>query len=638
VVLVVAFASCAREPSSAPVFHDAPVVLISIDTLRSDRLPAYGYTAGATPAIDRLRRDGILAARAYTHAPLTLPAHVSLLSGLLPPDHGVRDNLGYAVPATVALLPQILGTAGYSSGAAVSAAVLRRSSGIAAGFETWDEPGGGEGLATDRAERPGAETLQAIEPWLRRVAASGGERFFLFFHLYEPHAPYRPPPPFADRFASPYDGEVAAADAAVGALLGSLDALDVYDRALIILLSDHGEGLGDHGEQEHGVFLYREALQVPLLLKLPGARRAGTTIEAPAQLIDVAPTVLALLGVEAPANLAGRSLLELDANAPPASRGDRTGAAARQLYAETFYPRLHFGWSELRSIIAGNLHFIEAPIPELYDLAADPAERVLVLDRERAAARALRAALEQIPRTIAEPVAESSETERRLAALGYLGGGKAGEGGSLPDPKTRLADLERLEESIADRAALDEGLAAAAAGNHDRAISLLEPIAQRGDGAAMVALATAFSDAGRQREARAWVERALATDDRDARAHETLGLLLLRDGRAAAAVDPLRRATTLDAGRANPWNLLGVALERGARDHAGAIRAWQRALEIEPDRFDVLFNLATVAADHGDLEIARASFARFVAEAPPAAWGDELPRARERLRSLGGAP
>ena len=192
--------------------------------------------------------------------------------------------------------------------------------------------------------------------------------------------------------------------------------------------------------------------------------------------------------------------------------------------------------------------------------------------------------------------------------------------------------------SIADRAALEAGLAAAAAGDRERAIALLEPLAQRGDGAAMVALATTLSDAGRQREARAYVERALAADERDAMAHETRGLLLLREGHTAAAVDPLRRATTLDPDRANAWNLLGVALERGAGDHAGALAAWQRALDLAPDRFDVLFNLATVAADSGETEIARASFARFVAEAPPRPG---RPSCRERASACarsGGAP
>jgi arylsulfatase A-like enzyme/Flp pilus assembly protein TadD len=634
-LLAIAGSSCGGDRSRPPVFHDASVVLISIDTLRSDRLPAYGYTAGSTPAIDRLRRDGILVARAYTHAPLTLPAHVSLLSGLLPPDHGVRDNLGYAVAPSVALLPKLLAAAGYATGGAVSAAVLRKSSGIAAGFEVWDEPGNSQGLASADAERPGADTLSAILPWLRRVAR---ERFFLFFHLYEPHAPYRPPAPFADRLASPYDGEVAAADAAVGRLLAELEALGSYDRSVVLLLSDHGEGLGDHGELEHGVFLYREALQIPLLLKLPGARLAGATIESPAQLIDVAPTVLALLGIESPADLRGRSLLQLDAAAPTGAGVEASAAAARHLYAETYYPRLHLGWSELRSMIAGNLHFIEAPTPELFDLQADPGEREVVLEKERSAARALRAALEEIPRAIAAPAMESGETERRLAALGYLSGGAgAGDAESLPDPKTKVAELAKLEASIADRATFEQGVAAAAAGDRERAIALLEPVAGRGDRAAMIALATALSDAGRQREARAHVERALAADAGDAIAHETLGLVCLREGDALGAIAPLQRSVELDPRRANGWNLLGVALERARGDHAGAMRAWQRALELEPARFDVLYNLAVVAADSGQTAIARESFGRFIAEAPPGAWAADLARARERLRALEGA-
>ncbi len=680
--------SCAREGASNPRFPNAPVVLISIDTLRSDRLPIYGHERGSTPAIDALRRDGILAARAYTHVPLTLPAHASLFTGLLPPDHGVRDNLGYPLRPNLPRLAKLLADAGYATGGAVSAAILRRASGIADGFAVWDEPGDGDGLAAAQAERAGPATLAAILPWLR---SSANGPFFLFLHLYEPHAPHRPPAPFASRFQSAYDGEVAAADATVGELVAELRRLDAYDRAIVVLLSDHGEGLGDHGEQEHGVFLYREALQVPLVVKLPGSLLEGTTIEAPAQLVDVLPTVLGLTGVPAPAGLPGRSLLDLERGDRSSTTGGEAAAESRRLYAETYYPRLHFGWSELRSMIEGRLHFIDGPDPELYDLDADPAERAPVLDREPAAARTLRAALAAVPRTLEQPVAESPETRDRLASLGYLSGGSgaASSSSALPDPKSKLAVLASLERAIdaeargdldaaavalrelvvaepdsesaraalarvlersgaaaerppehaaaiADRAALAEGAAAASAGDRDRAIALLRPLADRGDRAAMVALATTLSDGGRAAEARAWVERALEAGGGDAIAHETLGLLLLRAGDAAAAIEPLRRATTLDPSRANAWNLLGVALERGAGDHAAAIAAWQRALAIAPGRFDVLYNLATVAADAGQTELARSSFARFVAEAPPSAWAAELPRARERLRALEG--
>ena len=250
-----------------------PIVLISVDTLRSDRLPAYGYDGVDTPAIYRLRGDGILFERAYTHVPLTLPAHTSLLTGRLPPDHGVRDNLGYTVdPARTRLLQQILKEAGYATGAAVSAFVLRRATGIGAGFDLYEDnieiiPDPGS-TGIQAIQRSGTETLDAVRPWLRSVVDGP---FFLFFHIFEPHTPYTPPPEYAARYPSPYDGEVAAADDAVGGLLDELRSLGIYEKALIVFLADHGDGLGEHCEDEHGLFIYRSTLQVPLILKLPWA-------------------------------------------------------------------------------------------------------------------------------------------------------------------------------------------------------------------------------------------------------------------------------------------------------------------------------------------------------------------------------
>jgi len=210
-----------------------PIVLISVDTLRSDRLPAYGYGGVETPAIDGLRREGILFERAYTHIPLTLPAHTSLLTGLLPPDHGVRDNLGYTVDTTTApLLQQTLKEAGYATGAGVSALVLQRSTGIGAGFDFFqDDIEFTTGVGIQSFQRPGAETLDTVRPWLRSVAEGP---FFLFFHIFEPHSPYEPPAEYATRYPSPYDGEVAAADEVVGDLLDELRSLDVYEKALIV--------------------------------------------------------------------------------------------------------------------------------------------------------------------------------------------------------------------------------------------------------------------------------------------------------------------------------------------------------------------------------------------------------------------
>ncbi|MCK5375579.1 MAG: sulfatase, partial [Acidobacteria bacterium] len=390
-----------------------PIILISVDTLRSDRLPAYGYNGVETPAIDALRRDGVLFERAYTHVPLTLPAHISLLTGLLPPAHGVRDNLGYAVDAATApLLQQILKEAGYATGAGVSAFVLRRATGIDSGFDFYED---GIELRPDPSspgvqavQRPGSETLEAVQPWLRSVA---DRPFFLFFHIFEPHTPYRPPPEYAALYESAYDGEVAAADAVIGDLLDELRGLGVYDRALIVFLSDHGEGLGDHGEDEHGVFLYRSTLQVPLILKLPRAERAGETIGYPVQLIDLHPTLASALGLPRGKNLQGTPLL---AQPRPEPRDN-------PIYAETIYPRLHFGWSDLAALIVGRYHFIDAPEPELYDLLSDPDEADNLVGSDPVLETELETALSAYDRQLEAPAATEPETRRRLQALGYVG-------------------------------------------------------------------------------------------------------------------------------------------------------------------------------------------------------------------------
>ena len=270
--VVLAVAACGRSggPVAPPRFPGAPVVLVTIDTLRADRLPMYGYGKVETPALDALRKDSVLFEQAYAHVPLTLPSHASVFTGLEPGMHGVLDNSGYRLPAGEPTLAELLKAKGYATGGAVSAAVLASRSGIARGFDFWEEKVEAKGPVSmlDFVERPGWETSRLLLDWLRPHA---GEKFLAFLHVYEPHAPYTPPEPFRSKYADRYDGEVAASDAVVGAFLEELKKLGVYDRAIVVLLSDHGEGLGDHGEDEHGVFLYREAIQVPLLVKLPSA-------------------------------------------------------------------------------------------------------------------------------------------------------------------------------------------------------------------------------------------------------------------------------------------------------------------------------------------------------------------------------
>lgn len=437
--LLVALAACGPRDADILVRKDTPVVLISIDTLRADHLPAYGYRGVETPALDGLRKDAVLFEKAYSPTPLTFPAHSSLLTGVLPAVHGVRDNVGYRLDKAkiekgeLPFLPWILKQHGYATGAAVSAYVLQGKSGLSTGFDLYED---GIEFRTNTGlgglQRPGGETLARARGWLESVKDGP---FFLFFHLYEPHTPYEPAEPFASRYASKYDGEIATADRIVGDLLAELKRLKVYDKALIVLLSDHGEGLGDHVEKEHGVLLYDEAIHVPLLLKLPDFQLAGLTASKPAQLMDVAPTILSLLRIDRPPALKGLPLPVLLEDTAP----------VRRIYAETFYPRIHFGWSELTSLADGRHHYIEGPDPELYDLAADPAERTNVLARERRLYAEMRKEMSGYDRQLAPPAAVDEESRQAMMALGYIGSGVGDVDGPLPDPKSRIGSLGDLK-------------------------------------------------------------------------------------------------------------------------------------------------------------------------------------------------
>ena len=443
VMLAVLGCSRSKEPKIDGA-EEAPIILISIDTLRSDRLPVYGYDQVETPHLDAFARDAITFDRVYSHTPLTLPSHASILSGMLPDRHGVRDNVGYNVPAGLAtFLPRDLKKHGYATGGVVSAYVLRGETGIANGFDFFNDGiAFREGVAGGALSRRGPETLEATLPWLRSVAS---DKLFLFFHLYEPHLPWEAPEPFASRYESPYDAEVAAADAVVGELLAELRELGVYDDAIIMVLSDHGEGLGTHGYLEHGFFLYREDIQVPLLLKLPNQNLGGTRRVADAQLVDVYPTIAGLVGLPVEESiLAGCSLLRLP----------ECGGPDRVVYSESFYARLHFGWSDLASLVQGRYHYIHGPDPELYDLEEDPLETTNILKEQRRVYGELRKRLDEFDRRLEPPLEVDAETRRKMAALGYLSSSASDLEGPLPDPKAEFESLKELNEA---RALLDEG-------------------------------------------------------------------------------------------------------------------------------------------------------------------------------------
>ncbi len=558
-----------------------PIILISIDTLRADRLPAWGHDAVETPAIDRLAADGVLFERAWTHVNVTLPSHVSLFTGLLPPDHGVRDNTGFRLGHDVPTLAAELESHGYLNGGFVSSWVLRSWTGIDRGFHVWDDDvGSGGGRQLGDLQRPGSETLAAAADWLREAA---GRPFFLFFHLYEPHAPYEPPAPFADRYDDPYDGEVAAADQVVGGLLTLLHELGLYDEALVILLSDHGEGLMDHGEMDHLILIYREVLQVPLIVKLPGNERRGERVARNVQLTDVAPTMYSLLGLDHPPDMAGSDLLGPSPAVPP------------QIISESVYPRIHFGWSDLASVVEGDLHFIDSPAPELFRLSEDPREIDNVVEEERAAARRMRAALEAVDRTLVPPAERANpETLQRLQSLGYLSGGARAGSGPLPDPKARLWVVEELDR------------------------------------------AGALATAGELAAAEPLLRRILDTEPQLVRAWEQLGDVLEGQDREEEALAAWRRAVDASGGDAAgaAVKVAELLLRTGrvdeAREHALA------AVDRSPLAHQVLAEAALI---EGDLQAVERHLETAVAERGPrvtplivrVAWLNALGRFKEAL-------
>lgn len=423
--------TCGGEKKTTQSSADVPVFIISIDTLRADHLPVYGYTKGSTPAIDALRQDSILYKRAYSHVPLTLPSHASLFTGKLPYEHGVRNNLGYTLSASQPTVASVLKADGYATGGAVSTFVLRKETGISSGFDFFDDYMTHSPLESATSwQRDGDLARQVLSTWLGTTTST---KVFGFLHLYEPHSPYTPPAAYA-KYADPYDGEISYADAIVGRFLDELKQRGLYDSALIIVLSDHGEGLNDHGEKEHGIFLYDESIHVPLLVKLPGQERKGDTVDRAVALNDVMATVAEVAGVTDPSG--GLSLL---AAAP---------SKERHIYSESYYPRLQYGWSELKSIVAANLHYIHAPRAEAYRHDRDVAEKTNVAEEHRREVAAFREELRTIETAhpFAEPQLADPEDAKKLMALGYVGSA-ASASGPLPDPKDKLDVLRTFGEA-----------------------------------------------------------------------------------------------------------------------------------------------------------------------------------------------
>jgi choline-sulfatase len=669
------------------------VLLVTIDTLRADRVGAYGYAAAQTPALDRLAREGVLVEEAVVQVPQTRPSHASIFTGRYPFEHGIRDNTSTPLPVKIPTLATLLSRAGYETAAFIGAYPVARPSGLDQGFATFDDPFGGSEAATAgdaRSERRASEVVDHALAWLDKPRR---KPFFLWIHLYDPHAPYEAPSPFRQRFARrPYDGEVAYADAQVSRLLAWLDRSRRRADTLVVATSDHGEGLGDHGESEHMLFVYDSTLRVPLLISWPGRLPAGARIRGQFRSVDLLPSLLDLLALPAvpTSGVSRAAALRSGARIPD-----------NESYAESFYGSLHFGYAPLRALRGDGWKYIDAPRAELYRVADDPAEAKNLLGTRAQVAAAMRTRLRayDASRAAQKPPVDAEAAER-LAALGYLGGGFFTGAPSGADPKDRLANFEANQRQMREalrlyraadlagairifsrlaggtatsfnveyylgRSLLDTHRPAEAAAHLEKAAELAPTST-----VAWAYLARAYVDQeqltgalravdrglraapdnpdllamrgrillaqGDTAAARATLEKARSGDPRDPHVHVDLANVYRSTGDLVRARSEAEEALRLDPKSADAhvtWGLVLGALRREPE----AADAFRAALRLQPDHADALFYLGSVELRAGRRAAAVPLFERLV-RAAPRYPGAEASLALARSQAVPAAP
>jgi choline-sulfatase len=623
-----ALLTVARLRSSRQATRDC-ILLVTLDTTRADHVGAYGSRRARTPVLDRLAVEGTRFASATATAPLTLPAHASMLTGLLPPEHGVRNNGNFRLEERTPTVAAVLQGHGYRTAAFVSAFVLDRRFGLARGFERYDDSVV-EGTAAEvfsfESQRTGDKTGAALIRWLETYAASPGAPFFAWLHLFDPHEPYVPPAPFREAFPdSPYDGEIAFADSVLGTVMEALERLHLEDRVVVIAAGDHGESLGEHGEETHSMLLYEGAVRVPLVLWGPGRVPAGRVVTEPVSGIDIAPTILALAAAPPLAPSHSRSLL-------PLLRG-RPDGAPRALYTETLCPQFDMGWAPLRSVRDDRYKLIDAPRPELFDLSRDPAESTNLYDRQENVVAALRGQLAALAGTgwgAMSVMAMSREVEERLAALGYVGSRGDGLPSSpatgLTDPKDAIDVFNRLRHAstavvqhrpeealriVAEVDRMDPGNAFArfteaearmALGQHAAAIdSLRLYLAQRPTKTvAHHLLAVCYLKTGDPAMALREADAALGLEEHFVEARVLRGRILLAEGKPAEAAQELRRAVADDPEKPVLRLALAQALEETGRP-AEAAEQYRAILTHQPENGAALAGLGAQVARQGNI-------------------------------------
>ena len=540
------------------------MVVVTLDTTRADRLGCYGFAGIETPNIDAIAREGLLFENATSTAPLTFPSHSSIFTGLIPPHHGARDNGGFFLDDSKTTLAERLKAAGYATGAFIGAWVLESRWGLAQGFDEYSDRfdlSKYKVISLGTVQKPGDEVMDDALAWLESVRA---RRFFAWVHLYDPHSPYEPPEPFASRYrGTPYLGEIAYADKVVGRLRSWLDQRGLSRRTLMVVVGDHGESLGDHGEGTHAYFIYGSTTHVPLIVRTPWGL-AGRS-RAQVSTVDVMPTVLDLLGLPPQAGIDGRSLARalFDPGAP----------LDHPAYSETYFPRFHFGWQHLRSLRDERYTYVDAPRPELYDRSTDPAETHNVFKAYSQRAEALRLRLEEMSRS-ADPQAPERrqldpETLQRLAALGYVGNViDVDPHAMLPDPKDKLPLFEMMNAAKA----------LAQDGELERAVTKMRAV--------------------------------VAQDPKIMDAHLTMGNWLVRLKRGDEAAAAFRQALALKPDDDIALgNLAQLYLTRGRRQDAlDALEVFRAGLRANPKNPQSWYQLATLYLDTNHLDDAQSAF------------------------------
>ncbi len=668
------------------------LLIITIDTLRADHVGIYGYKKIKTKNIDFLGKNGVLFSQAFCHVPLTLPSHCSLFTGTLPIFHGVRDN-GYRLPSFNLTLAEILKEKGYKTAAFVGAFPLDSRFGLDKGFDVYDDLYGSKNIVRDLSfiERKAEEVNKKAMEWL---VQNQNNKFFVWIHYFDPHTPYEPPSPFKKEYAGrEYDGEIAYTDYIIGELLKKLNQLNLIEETLIILTSDHGEGLGDHNEKTHGIFVYDSTLRVPLIFHSPKILPKGRTVSDQVGLIDIMPTVLDLMGFEKNPDVQGKSFkTTLFKNKP---------SPHEYCYFESVAAMMDRNWAPLQGIRTEEWKYIDAPIPELYDLKKDPEEENNIIDSNPRIAQRLRKELQKAIKDYSSPRSShifqteiDEETREKLMSLGYITGRKIEGETERPDPKTMIevdnmfneaiiaSEIGKLEMASQLYGKVLEkqpnfliGYEYAAynyykMGKIEEAIKLLEKAISLNltNSSLLARLGLYYQEVGKFEESAQILERVIQQDKNYAEAYNYLGVTYYKKDQMAKAIDSFKQALMLDKDYAMAMNNLGncyLALKKydlaeeeykkaiSVDDHLASVHnglavayyrqdmvreallSWEKSLELDPQQTDTLYNLGRVYLRLGYKQKALRSFESFIQMASPQKYGkdiEEVKRVIERLK------